>query len=204
MVKDKGVHDFIEVYQKAIPPKLCMDLIGWGKKVWLDSTRSPNKMTRPKKITDDKQMMLSPNLANQWPPELYRPLSKALEKCLKSYYDKYWVLKEMHPMHTYTYKFHWVSPGGGYHAWHCENMTEDTQIRQLVYHICLNDTGEEGSLEFLNYTKQVYPRPGTITIWPSQFTHTHRGNPVKTTEKFYITGWFYYYEPISNKCGGCK
>tara|TARA_R110002020_G_scaffold472472_1_gene700602 strand:- start:21526 stop:22140 length:615 start_codon:yes stop_codon:yes gene_type:complete len=204
-LEEKAVHDFIEVYPRMLSPKFCMDLINYGKKVWLDSTRTgQNKMVRKKKITDDNQVMLAPNLNNLLPMELYNPLRESISKCLSMYSEKYWILQEMHPLHTFTYKFHWVKAGGGYHVWHTENMGEDSQLRQLVFHLCLNDTQEEGSLEFLNYTKQVYPKPGTITLWPSQFTHAHRGNPMKTREKFYITGWFYYYEPPSNKCGGCK
>ena len=64
-LEEKAVHDFIEVYPRMLSPKFCMDLINYGKKVWLDSTRTgQNKMVRKKKITDDNQVMLAPNLNN--------------------------------------------------------------------------------------------------------------------------------------------
>jgi hypothetical protein len=31
---------------------------------------------------------------------------------------------------------------------------------------------------------------GTVLIWPASFTHTHRGNPPYSQNKYTITSWF--------------
>jgi len=31
-----------------------------------------------------------------------------------------------------------------------------------------------------------------MLVWPSQFTHIHRGNPPLSNDKYIITGWIEY------------
>ena len=55
----------------------------------------------------------------------------------------------------------------------------------------LNDVEEGGETEFI-FQKKRYPAvPGRLLIWPSQFTHRHRGNLVLRGTKYYCTGWFH-------------
>lgn len=82
-----------------------------------------------------------------------------------------------------------ISPGGGYHVWHSEWSTGNTS-RVLAWMVYLNDMPEgEAETEFLYQGVKVQPKAGTLLIWPSGFTHVHRGNPVYTQDKYQITGW---------------
>ena len=36
---------------------------------------------------------------------------------------------------------------------------------------------------------RVKPKQGTLVIWPAAFTHTHRGNPPLSNDKYIVTGW---------------
>ena len=53
----------------------------------------------------------------------------------------------------------------------------------------LNDIDEGGETEFLYQHKRVPPKAGTIVIWPTGFSHTHRGNPPLSNTKYIVTGW---------------
>jgi hypothetical protein len=56
----------------------------------------------------------------------------------------------------------------------------------MVY---LNDIVEGGETEFLHQRKRIKPKKGTVLLFPPYFTHTHRGNPPLSNEKYAITGW---------------
>ena len=69
----------------------------------------------------------------------------------------------------------------------------DNVSRSLAWIIYLNDVPEgEGETEFLYQGLRVTPKQGTLVMWPAQFTHTHRGNPVYNCTKYIATGWIEY------------
>ena len=54
----------------------------------------------------------------------------------------------------------------------------------------LNDVHDGGGTDFKYQGKRQHARKGKTLIWPSDFTHTHRGEPSPTEEKYVATGWF--------------
>ena len=83
---------------------------------------------------------------------------------------------------------------GGYYEFHYEQTgyenNPDPMRRMLVWMLYLNDIPKgEGETEFLYQKLRVQPKRGDLVIWPAMFTHTHRGNPVYTKDKFILTGW---------------
>ena len=82
-------------------------------------------------------------------------------------------------------------PRGGYHQWHCEQCNNDTSSRVLGWMVYLNDIPDgEGETEFIWQKLRVKPESGKFLIWPASFTHTHRGNPVYSCDKYIATGWY--------------
>ena len=86
-------------------------------------------------------------------------------------------------------------PGGGFHGWHCENgyFTNDlNKDRFLAWMVYLNDDYEGGETEFNYLSKRIKPKKGTLLMWPTGFTHTHRGGMVVSGNKYILTGWIYF------------
>ena len=82
-------------------------------------------------------------------------------------------------------------PGEGYKNWHCERNGLKDQTRCLVFMTYLNDV-ENGGTEFM-YQKITSPaKKGLTMIWPSDWTHTHRGQISQTHKKYILTGWLNY------------
>ena len=82
-------------------------------------------------------------------------------------------------------------PGEGYKNWHCERNGLKDQTRCLVFMTYLNDV-EDGGTEFM-YQKITSPaKKGLTMIWPSDWTHTHRGQISQTHKKYILTGWLNY------------
>jgi hypothetical protein len=39
---------------------------------------------------------------------------------------------------------------------------------------------------------RIAPKMGTLVLFPASFTHTHRGNPPLSGEKYFITSWLQF------------
>ena len=79
-------------------------------------------------------------------------------------------------------------PAGGYHTWHCENDGWIFKDRIFAWMIYLNDVEEGGETEFLYQKIRFKPKFNMGLIWPGGFTHTHRGNPPLSGNKYILTG----------------
>jgi len=84
---------------------------------------------------------------------------------------------------------------GGYKEYHCErNVVDPVNLcRHLAYMTYLNTIDTDGGeTEFFYQKIKVKPEKGLTLIWPSDWTHTHRGIPATQEEKMIITGWIHY------------
>ena len=54
----------------------------------------------------------------------------------------------------------------------------------------LNTVKDKGGTEFPYQQKIFSAIKGDLLIWPSDFTHPHRGIVSPTEEKYIATGWF--------------
>ena len=96
---------------------------------------------------------------------------------------------------AFTNLIQYYHKNGGFKKWHNERgaFGDSKNIvtnRGLVYMTYLNTVTDQGETEF-KYQKIKYkPVKGKSLIWPTDFTHTHRGIPSPTQEKWIATGWF--------------
>lgn len=120
-------------------------------------------------------------------------ITDALWRCVQEYITEYDSLQfSAGVLHNNDIKAQKTKVGGGYHVWHFEASSSTTSNRVLSYIIYLNDVEEGGETEFLYIPKRIKPKAGTCLIFPGSFTHTHRGNPPISNEKYVLTGWITY------------
>ena len=83
-------------------------------------------------------------------------------------------------------------PEQGYHGWHCDwaISNQRTVMRMMVGMVYLNDVKEGGETEFLHQKVKIQPTQGTLVIWPTYFTHIHRGNKPISNTKYVVNQWF--------------
>ncbi len=125
--------------------------------------------------------------------DLRRRYRDELQKCVNLYSQRYpevqtvnrWRIIENENIQYYP-------KGGGFKIFHSERMRGcDLNVRRfLVFMTYLNDVHDDGETEFLYQKIKVKPEKGLTLIWPSDWTHTHRGIPSPTEEKYIVTGWF--------------
>jgi hypothetical protein len=123
-------------------------------------------------------------------PDIQQMVGDRLHQVLTMYCDHYFVVRGIEAA-SLEVKLQRTPKRGGYHIWHCEQDSRRHAERVLVWTIYLNDIPyNEGETEFLWQGIRVNPKAGRCAIWPAAFTHTHRGNPVYTHDKYIATGWY--------------
>jgi len=182
------INDFIETYE--LPNDLTDNILNWveqNKEHALDGEVSGKKKV-DKSVKDSKDLHIPPTYFE----EPFKSYYDKLNYFLKSYTDKYSYLKG----NMYTFgmsegmNIQKYPIGGGFKDIHCERTGHFnfTIKRCLVFMTFLNDV-DDGGTEFIYQNKIVKAEKGKTLIWPSDWTHIHRGEISNTKEKIIITGW---------------
>lgn len=184
--------DFIGLYDDAVSPEFCDDVISAFD--YLESVDGVafcgneqfDKSSAGRYDWSMDLAAVSPKMGGY--PDRY--LNDVIFNCLKEYSHYYGAIKG-EPFYSVAQKIQKTPAGGGYHVWHYENESLEYCSRSLVWMVYLNDDYEGGETEFLYQKKRINPKRGRLIIWPSGFTHTHRGGLVLKGTKYVITGWFH-------------
>ncbi len=123
-----------------------------------------------------------------WPMNEY---FKELQICLVNYLRKYRQAENVERFDVEKYNIQYYKPGGGFKRWHCERTGKHDSERHLVFMTYLNDV-PDGGTAFLYQDLELEAKKGLTVIWPSDWTHTHKGIISDTHEKYIVTGWFNY------------
>jgi len=126
--------------------------------------------------------------------KIFKDYISDLNKCLIDY-QKQWEFfgKTFSNLHTSTFNIQKYEEGGHVKRWHTERSGLSTSHRMLAWITYLNDVEKDGETEFHYYNLKIKPEKGKTVIWPSEWTHAHRGNSTPTI-KYVITGWFHFGE----------
>jgi hypothetical protein len=182
--------DFIGIYENAVPVEFCRDLINLHKNADVEEKWSSEEKYGGALNRKDEALQLE-DYSQQYLEEVQKFVFEYLELYKKKYFSYY---ECKHIDYTAPFiKVQKTEPQGGYHIWHYEVDSIQHVSRSLVWMIYLNDVPKgEGETEFLWQGLRIQPKRGTLLIWPAQFTHTHRGNPVYNCTKYVATGWIEY------------
>ena len=115
-----------------------------------------------------------------------------LNLCIREYEYKY---ERVKLLATYAItegiQIQKYEPSEGYKAWHCERYGIAQQTRCFAFMTYLNDVSDGGT-EFMHQKLTSPAIKGLTLIWPSDWTHTHKGQISHTHKKYIITGWLNY------------
>lgn len=183
--------DFISIYENALSKENCDFIIQDFER---HAANNPSSIINNKNQFDNQEMGRLDYciFAEKCLPDLCNIVNKTLDECLHLYTEEFFPLKQV-KARSEVVKLQRTPPRGGFHFWHSEIHSRKNMDRVLVWMIYLNDIPDgEGETEFLWQGIRVKPKAGTCVIWPAQFTHTHRGNPVYSCDKYIATGWYTY------------
>lgn len=184
---------FIGVYEGAIDTALCIETINRFEECAALGLTHPGQtssgINKSVKNSYDLDLRSFPFLH-----ALQDALLQNIDSCYALYQSEYPSVKNLLAEHKATslqVQKYVNNNAGGYYSFHCEAGTLETSRRVSVYTMYLNDVLEGGETEFLHQKIRVKPKQGTVCIFPSGYTHTHRGNPVLSGEdKYILTGWY--------------
>jgi len=188
------INDFIGVYEKQIDSRICENLIKHFKHFkHLPGFREDSGENKGLNRRDEAVFFEEATLKNRQFGSASGDIGKfneRLQKCFMEYTTQYGL--DFMRVSSFVVKMHHVKPHEGYHAFHPEVSSLESSDRCLVWLCYLNDVENGGETEFLFQGRKIKPEMGKFLIWPAQWTHTHRGNPIYKGEKYYATGWFNY------------
>jgi hypothetical protein len=176
-----------------IPEKICNDLINHFKKNKKNCVKGRSGY-KDDTFVVDKNVKDSMDLAiecydSSYPFNEYR---MNLQNCLNEYLKKYTHANDSERFNiNEPYNIQYYPPNGGFKKWHYESVNKQTCKRNLVFMTYLNNVQNAGT-EFKYQKIKTKCKKGLTLIWPTSFTHTHRGIISKKNEKYIITGWFSY------------
>lgn len=185
--------DFIAVFDDVFSKEECLSLINYFeelKKLDLTFDRQTVDSGNAHDRSDETAFLFEPQILSlDKTNPIVSPFFKKFWNCYEQYAKHYSVLieSEMHGINSV--RLQKTLPAQGYHRWHYENSNSATSRRVIAWMIYLNDIENGGETEFLYLSKRVTAKQGRVLIWPAGFTHTHRGNPPLTNEKYILTGW---------------
>jgi hypothetical protein len=171
----------------VIPEKLCDDIIIYfnnNKDNWVQGRNGINVVDLNKKESID---LYIDKCNFDYPFNEYQKYLFQVVKNLESKYED--IKKQEYYGFVENYNIQYYPPKGGYKIWHCER--ESNINRNFVFMTYLNDV-PNGGTEF-KYQKIITPaKKGLTLIWPSDWTHIHRGQISDVNEKYIVTGWLGY------------
>jgi len=136
------------------------------------------------------------------PKDIKLPGNEAFEKyfhhlftCYKDYVEQWpFLLTIAENLEIGNFNLQRYYSGQHFQGIHTERSSLDTVHRIFAWMTYLNDVALEdgGSTLFTHYDLEVQPKKGLTLIWPAEWTHAHRGNLLKTSSKYIITGWMHF------------
>lgn len=180
--------NFIRAYDDAFSAEYCSKLIEYVDA--MEQAGFGHLRESPKHIKDDVAVHLSEDTHVKLSTSIKfsEEFFKVFPQIFDQYKAEFSVLDGVN-YSVFDIKAQKTKIGGGYHAWHHERGDKQYASRILAYTVYLNDVQEGGETEFLYYPIRIKPKMGTVLLFPAGFTHTHRGNPPISNEKYIITGW---------------
>ena len=188
------------IYRKegALSPKLCNAFI---ESFESSDEKHPGVLYGPeghtsedgKKSTD---LSFHPGYLKDktWGP-LFEQLIPILEQGLNTYITRHeTAMQKMDPVRLGPiFNMQRYLPGEGFKSWHCERASVKFLDRLFVWMVYLNDVEHGGETEFFYQHHFEEPKQGKLVLWPSDWTHLHRGVIAPTETKYILTGWFTHY-----------
>jgi prolyl 4-hydroxylase len=168
-----------------INPKICDNIINYFEK----SKRKAPGMVHYPNPQIDKDYKVSMDISLRANDSLLEDYNDELKLCVEKYMNRYIETKELYAPYSSIVEncnIQKYLAGEGFYKWHCERVNNSK--RCLVFMTYLNDV-DKGGTEFKYQKIITKAKKGLTLIWPSDFTHTHRGQIANQT-KYILTGWF--------------
>ena len=187
----RGPNEFITYVEELLEPALCEEIVARfyssdesqaGQVLHADAGQQEN----PDKVSLDLSILPEGAWADVY-PSLHAAVSKALETYLPEHPSL-----GVYPIEGTGYKIQMYAEGRGRFEWHFDALSKQAQSRLVALIIYLNDVRSGGETEIYYQRLKVAPRAGLGILFPTAWTHMHRGNVPVSSDKLIISSFFRY------------
>ena len=117
---------------------------------------------------------------------------KELYNCYIDYCNQWPYLKSIFAeLDVGTFNIQRYLAGEHFKGVHSERVGIPVLHRLFAWMTYLNDVEDGGETFFSHYDIKIKPETGKTLIWPSEWTHAHAGNIIKSGKKYIVTGWLH-------------
>ena len=172
------------------PDSLCGDLIEFFDNHPEEQKQGSNASSKDLSVKDRMDITISPNQLLVPGNEVFKTYIEGLFVCYKDYLVQWPFLSQI-GRNLEIGKFNLAKYEHGQHfqKLHTERSGLSTLHRVLAWMTYLNDVEQGGSTYFNHYDLDIKPKKGLTLLWPAEWTHSHKGNVLKSGLKYIITGW---------------
>jgi len=199
------IKDYMGVFPEAATQKYCEDLIKWfeynntegsgGRKNTVSRQEHEGGVSKTHKDSEiywlgyDNRMLSRNDI-------LLAEFNKIVWKAYAKFKTVYGAGLDQIGLHKVSpsIKIQRYQPTQGYHVWHPEVTNQGNAGRVLVCLLYLNTVEEGGETEFLYQKMRVPAVQGTLAMFPTTWTHLHRGNAPLKGNKYVINTWLEFVE----------
>ena len=169
-----------------IPPVICDDLIKLFKEN--KEYHKPGVVGPPVRVDPTQKVSTEIPMNPYYNHPTAMLYKNHIERIIHLYEKKYPEIEQFQKFGMgEAYQIQYYNPGEGFKQWHFERSSR-RENRCLVFMTYLNDVPDGGT--HFKYQELTTPaEKGLTLIWPTDFTHTHKGQITDKHEKYIITGW---------------
>jgi len=173
--------------------KLCKELINFfeeNKDLHIIGTTSGGVDYSAKKTID---ITINPKSLKEPKYQIFNKYFEKLNECFEDYKDQYSFLKVMaKKVHIGHFNIQKYLKGDHFSSIHSERTNLSSIHRLFAWMTYLNDVEDGGTTDFKYFDLKIKPQQGKTVIWPSEWTHAHRGSVLNSGSKYIITGWMHF------------
>ena len=202
-----NIKNFMGVFPNAASKKYCEEIIEWFEyNSTIKGTGGRGTQSRQEaepgisKIQKDSEIywlnLNKEGMSLQRDHPIIKEFGNIVWKAYNQFKEVYGTGLDQLGLHKLSpnIKIQRYKPTQGYHVWHSDTTTQVTSPRMLVCTLYLNTVEKGGETEFLYQQERVAPVQGTLTLFPTAWTHLHRGNPPLSGNKYIMNTWLEFVE----------
>tara|TARA_B100000676_G_scaffold300494_1_gene346252 strand:- start:1118 stop:1723 length:606 start_codon:yes stop_codon:yes gene_type:complete len=177
------------------PLSICDDLISYFEANKNKQIRGVTAAGEKMDIKDSIDIKITPKEVKLPGNEIFEIYFQNLFILYKDYVNDWPFLKTFaENLHIDSFNLQRYQQGQHFQNTHTERSGLETLHRIFAWMTYLNDVDlqDGGSTFFSHYDLEVQPKKGLTLIWPSEWTHAHRGNLLNANSKYIITGWMHF------------
>ena len=176
-----------------IEPTLCDEIISYFEKNKHKQIQGRTAKGLNLETKNRQDITLSPNELSLPENKIYKKYFEILYECYKDYNHQWPFLSGIvNHLDIGNFNIGKYEAGQHFQKVHCERSGLSTLHRLFAFMTYLNTVEDGGSTYFNHYDLDIKPKKGLTLLWPAEWTHSHKGNILKSGEKYIITGWLIF------------